>query len=130
MQGGGNVVAGETFTPEIFNSEDSSYYPICGHNFWDNDHGAATACAGLGFRTGEAVITNAVYNTDAMPVGSCIEEEPLNTCTNGGNDYGNFDWDGGSCRAGNMIGVDILCTDAAGLPLHLFVFLPCTHTRT
>ena len=76
--GGAEVVAGVPFTPEIFYPQDSTYYKICGHYFWDDDQGASAACLELGFvGGGEVVETRSVYATDAMPVGRCIVGERL-----------------------------------------------------
>ena len=30
-------------------------YPLCGHNFWDNNEGVTTACKLLGFETGKLI---------------------------------------------------------------------------
>ena len=37
-------------TPEYYLNGD--WYPICGHYFWDNDHGATAFCRKLGSTSG------------------------------------------------------------------------------
>ena len=85
------------------------WYPVCGHYFWDNNHGAATACRQLGFIDGTANRTHNSYVENAMPVGGCQPHEDLAKCTARGNAWGNFDYRNGFCKVGNQVGVQIVC---------------------
>jgi len=111
--GGVDVVAGVPFVPKVL--FEGSYYPVCGHHFWDDQAGASTICRELGFPNGGLLtITNAIFDTDAMPVGRCLEGEALDSCTGPGNAWGDFDrvlLFGGVCTAGNEIGVTVTCSD-------------------
>ena len=104
------VAEGIPFTPEVFSTKDSSWHPICGHRFWDNDKGATTACVEFGFNSGVVVRTDAIYDSDAVLVGICNEGEALDSC------FIDPDWPtihlsgtSLSCTAGNAVGVDITC---------------------
>ena len=94
----------------MYSPQDASFHPICGHFFWNNNHGATAVCVALGFGYGVSVRTNAAYNRDAMPVGECHAGEALDICSAGGNAFGDLSYNGGSCRSGNSIGVEIICT--------------------
>merc|ERR1712032_106138 len=39
---------GVAFDPRVFYN--GTFYPICGHHFWDNNEGASTICRKLGFK--------------------------------------------------------------------------------
>ena len=104
------VAEGIPFTPEVFSTKDSSWHPICGHRFWDNDKGATTACVEFGFNSGVVVRTEAIYDSDAVLVGMCNDGEALDSC------FIDPDWPTThlsgtslSCTAGNAVGVDITC---------------------
>ena len=101
------MVEDEAFVPEVL--YEGQYYPICGHNFWDNDDGATTVCKALGFISGARIRTDAVYKVDAMPVGKCNSGEALDDCTAGYNEWGNFNYAKGHCKEGNPIGVQVIC---------------------
>ena len=106
--------------PEI--SFDGSWYPICGHHFWDSDDGAALVCRKLGFETGKR--SNSVWNKvwvakDAMPVGKCeATDDSLMTCRGGSNYFGDV---GGrkeaaqraSCKRGEKVWPAIRCYGGA-----------------
>merc|ERR1711990_613252 len=63
-------VAGTAFYPQIF--YEGSFYPICGHYFWDNNDGATTVCRALGFSSGsKSEPRTSVSPANAMPVGKC-----------------------------------------------------------
>eukprot|EP00937_MAST-01D_sp_MAST-1D-sp2_P000414 g414.t1 len=110
--GGHGVLVGEEFQPEVqYNGE---WYPICGHYFWDDNIGATTVCQALGFPAGTMRRTRATFTKDSMPVGRCRAGEALDSCTFGGNAWGNFAYHGGWCRAGHGIGVAVKCTGAQG----------------
>ncbi len=97
------------FIPEI--EYEGRYYPICGLDFWDNDEGASALCRLAGYRHGGiAIRTNAIYDKDAMPVGKCYTGEVVDSCSAGGNAYGDFSYPGGACAAGQPVGVEVVCT--------------------
>ena len=97
------------FIPEI--DYEGHYYPICGLDFWDNDEGASTLCRLAGYRHGGIVIrTNATYVKDAMPIGKCYPGEDGDSCSAGGNAYGDFSYREGACAAGQPVGVEVVCT--------------------
>jgi hypothetical protein len=91
--GKATVVSGQAFSPEIMYN--GSWYPICGHWFWDDNNGATTVCQGLGFSSG---LVSSGYGERAhtsqpkaaMPVGRCNAGEALTSCSNGGNYWGDF----------------------------------------
>ena len=111
------VIPGVPFIPEVFFEE--SFYPICGHWFWNNNVGAGLVCEALGFHFGGTVhMTHDRYSRDAMPVGHCNDADvSLTSCSGGGNAFGELDYNGEWCSKGNFIGVKVVCTPdpAAGL---------------
>ena len=107
-EGGKQVVAGQAFVPEVL--YEGNYYPICGHHFWDNKNGATTICKALGFAGGTKQLTRTKYTLDAMPVGECKADEPLDKCTGAWTTWGDFDWSGKRCNKGNDVGVTVTCT--------------------
>lgn len=117
---------GEAFVPEVL--FEGKYYPICGHYFWDNDLGAGSVCKSLGFTGGNDIHatsrTGHVYDTNAMPVGGCMDGEDLTKCTGGDNAWGNFDFRDGRCKRGNSVGVKVTCyTQGAFVRMHMYIFL-------
>ena len=100
------VEAGQPFVPEVLYKD--TYYPICGHYFWDNHNGATTVCKSLGFNNGESKMTMAVYDVDAMPVGRCNPGQELTTCPIGLKAWGNLD--SAVCKKGQKAGVKVTCT--------------------
>jgi len=71
------------------------------------------------------VHTEAIFSTNAMPVGRCNEGEALDSCTGGGNGFENSDWkaDSSDCTAGNAVGVDIWCFDLPYKPMEALLFM-------
>ena len=120
--------AGKAFVPEVFHND--AWYPICGPAFWDSDDGATTVCRAFGYYVGKIKRTEEIYNGDAMPVGSCRSGEPLDVCTGGGNAWGdpggNISFNNGSisCKKGNRIGIQIICTFPAPI-IHGVVITVC-----
>eukprot|EP00937_MAST-01D_sp_MAST-1D-sp2_P002325 g2325.t1 len=107
---------GVRFVPEVqFNG---SWYPICGAKMRENNNAADTICKQLGFSGGGAVVpmpsewctstdTNGwrgterpcyfridsfEVNASMMPIGKCGKGQPLHECDQGGNEWGNVDW--------------------------------------
>ncbi len=102
------------FIPEI--AYEGHFYPICGLDFWDNDEGASTLCRLAGYRHGGVVIrTNAIYVKDAIPIGKCYPGEDVDSCSAGGNAYGDFSYREGACAAGQPVGVEVVCTQQVKL---------------
>ena len=99
-----------------------NWYPICGHYFWDNDHGASTLCKQLGFNSGKQSKTRAKFSVDAMPVGKCGASQRLNKCSLGGNAWGNFSCGNGWCKKGTSIGVTVR---ARLQRVYVYEFLDC-----
>jgi hypothetical protein len=109
------------FIPEI--DYEGQYYPICGLNFWDNDEGASALCRLAGYRHGGIVIrTNAPYVKDAMPIGKCYTGEDVDSCSAGGNAYGDFSYQEGACAVGQSVGVEVVCTRQVKKCCTRFVF--------
>ena len=102
---GTTVGAGKAMYLEV--SYKGKWYPICGHHFWDNHHGANTLCKQLGFSSGKQSPTKAKFSVDAMPVGNCGASQRLNKCNQGGNAWGNFAYSNGWCKKGTAIGVTV-----------------------
>ena len=90
-------------TPFLF--KDDRWFPICGHYFWDNNHGAKSFCKQLGYTEGWISETRLTYSEDSIRVGKCEEGEYLMSCTGDDNSYET----GGSCSAGNDAGISIEC---------------------
>ncbi len=111
--GGQAPLADVPFIPEI--EHDGSYYPVCGIGFADNDEGASALCRRMGYNYGgNAIHTNAIYAKDAMPIGKCNPGEGVESCSAGGNAYGDFASQAGACAAGNPVGVQIVCNEQVG----------------
>jgi hypothetical protein len=109
---GTTIGAGKDMYPEV--SYMGRWYPICGHYFWDNSHGATMFCKQLGFRSGVLGKRGANFNIDAMPVGKCRPGQHFNQCNAGGHAWGNFNYRGGWCKKGRQyggrgVGVAIKC---------------------
>ena len=89
--------------------------PICGHYFWDNQHGATKFCQLMGYDTGywEGKKSGS-YNVDSFRIGKCEENDDWMSCSGGCNDYevgGKCYWLS-SCTAGQNIKFSIACTGA------------------
>jgi hypothetical protein len=83
--------------PWVKHTSDGSFHPLCGHNFWDNDHGATAFCKLAGYSTGSAVKTEIAFGVAAVRVGLCSAGDKLDACTGGQNKWDAIsDW----CPAG------------------------------
>eukprot|EP01047_Picozoa_sp_COSAG01_P058277 COSAG01_NODE_6846_length_3471_cov_17.654804_4_plen_296_part_00 len=102
---------GTDWYPEV--SYKGQWYPVCGHYFWDNDHGANTFCKMLGFEKGTRGRKYRTLNKDAMPVGNCAPGQHFNKCNGGGNAWGNFRQKSGWCMQGKRVGISVKCTGGA-----------------
>ena len=89
---------------------DGNWSSICGHWFWDNQHGVEAFCQKLGFKGGMFSKKNIPYKDDAIQVGKCSSEETIDSCTAAQNPYTKTGW----CQAGYLydgkhIGFTISC---------------------
>jgi hypothetical protein len=114
---GTSIGANKDMYPEV--AYKGKWYPICGHYFWDNNHGATTFCKQLGFNSGVRRHTRVNFNVDAMPVGKCRVGQRFNKCNAGGHAWGNLNYRNGWCNAGAQwggrgIGVAIRCIGGKG----------------
>ena len=94
--------------------KDGRWVPICGHYFWDNNHGATLFCQKMNYDEGTVVKTPAALSLDAFRIGKCeASDKRLLACTGGCNDLkvggvcSGF-W-GGDCSAGNAAVVKVRC---------------------
>ena len=81
----GNAKLAADGTPYLF--WDDKWYPICGHYFWNDNHGVDAFCRELGFSSGTRRISNSNYGEDAIKVGSCKAGEDIASCTGEQNFY-------------------------------------------
>ena len=109
--GAAMVTSGISFVPEVRFGQD--WYPICGHQFWNNNNGASTICKALGFSSG-TLQRGQPYDLDSMEVGLCNPGQPLDACTGGGNRWGPPSTSGW-CRKGQDAGITVTCLKE-GLP--------------
>ena len=105
QSGNGDVKFEENSTPYIV--WDNVWSPICGHYFWDNQHGSELFCQKLGYTSGTFERSNQKYSKDAIDVGRCNPGDTLEKCTGGGNGYivGSDNW----CSAGKGVKITISC---------------------
>ena len=90
-----------------FLRKDDTWFPICGHYFWDNNHGATAFCNKLGYPKGTVHKTRHRYSENSIRVGKCKEGQYLMACTDGSNSYKT----GGNCSAGKKAGIRITCDE-------------------
>ena len=95
---------------------DKEWSPICGHYFWNNEHGAIKFCQQLGHRSGTFLHhVTGTYPKDAFKIGECLEDDAWLNCSGGCNDY----QIGGSCEgqeyvncsSGHTIKIAISCVE-------------------
>ena len=110
-------------TPMIF--WNSTWSPICGHHFWNDDNGATKFCEKLGCYFGGTVTPflgnytdhdgNVSYDDDALLVGRCHKDDAWGECSGGcnGEEIGGRCHHGGdfseACRAGQPVRINITC---------------------
>ena len=106
LAGGGGVRLEDDKFPEV--CLNGMWSPICGHWFWDNDHGATVFCTKLGYEYGHVNPREeqraGTYHVPAIHVGKCRAREELTACTGGHNHYTSR-----NCNAGDKIGITITC---------------------
>ena len=72
--------------PEL--NVDGAWISICGHWFWNNDHGATLFCQQLDpkFVIGTVTNINKKLESDAIQIGECMKDDAWLACTGGCND--------------------------------------------
>ena len=75
----GDVKLEKDGTPMLFWKE--KWSPICGHYFWDNQHGANTFCKKLGYPSGKQERASAKYGEESIQIGRCNKDVDLTECT-------------------------------------------------
>merc|ERR1712020_532793 len=75
--------------------------PICGHWFWDNQHGANTFCKKLGYLSGKQERANEKYGEKSIQIGRCNKDVDLTECTK----------KKGYCGAKDKVAIRITCAD-------------------
>lgn len=104
-----DLVPNSQFYPWVLKG--STWYPVCGHYFWNGDGGAIVACRQLGFESGTMHRTGIHFSGPALAVGYCnaATDTSLGSCTA---TWNNFHEGGGNvhCQPGHDIGVAISCS--------------------
>ena len=90
-------------TPYLFWG--GGWSPICGHWFWNNQHGAKSFCEKLGFIDGTLNKENSEYCEDSIEIGMCNSGDTIDSCTGGSNKYSKTEW----CQTGNQVKITITC---------------------
>ena len=111
----GDVKLEDDGTPLVF--WNNVWSPICGHYFWDNQHGATKFCQRMGYDAGQLSWRDPIhrYMEDAFRIGRCNSYDDWTSCSDGCNDY-RADGYGCSnnynayCRAGERVGITISCS--------------------
>merc|ERR1711881_521945 len=93
----GDVKLEKDGTPMLFWKE--KWSPICGHYFWDNQHGANTFCKKLGSPSGKQERASAKYGEESIQIGRCNKDVDLTECTKK-KSY---------CHAGDKVAIRITC---------------------
>lgn len=60
---------------------ENAWVPICGHYFWENDHGCDLVCQKLGYDSGTTTKLQTPYDEDALEVGRCNSNDRISACT-------------------------------------------------
>jgi len=106
---------GTPFYPWV--SYQSSWYPICGHYFWDNNDGATLICQQLGFDAGTLTRSNTPFPVVAMHPGRCSDsDESLTSCSLGANYWQDplTHRNSQHCAAGTRASVMVTCSLSDG----------------
>ena len=118
----GNVAwaaSGTPVTPEVYYN--GSWYPICGHYFWDDDQGATNFCQKLGATsgsvsppnkdasgTGTSTLNPPELGQTAMHVGLCGKGQAMPECNEKGNHWGDLKQAG--CQKGSPARMTVTCS--------------------
>ena len=97
----------------------STWAPICGHYFWDNNYGADIFCQKLGYTNGTVTPKKTdphskIYIEDSLRVGKCYSRNGrLTSCSGGCNDWRTggacYENDSANCTAGQKVAITINC---------------------
>lgn len=91
---------------------EDAWRPICGHFFWNNNHGCDTICKRSGYSSGTKTSRGSTYTEDAFWVGECASNVDLLQCRSEGSLYETYPQDRQDCFSGKSIGVTCTCQDA------------------
>ena len=97
---------GDNEIAEIFINE--MWVPICGHYFWDNNHGAELFCQKLGYKSGQPGAKSPLPS-DGVKIGKCYYGDIWPNCSGGCNDHSIGGNELCDCRSGAMSGTKINC---------------------
>ena len=86
----GDVKLEKDGTPMLFWKE--KWSPICGHYFWDNQHGATTFCKKLGYSSGQQERANTNYDEISIIIGTCQQDQDLAECNDLRNNLASIYW--------------------------------------
>lgn len=90
-----------------------SWHTVCGHWFWNDDNGAATACKKLGYPNGGKIHRmsgQTLNNNDPIYIGACKPGEAIGQCTAGYNSgCGQNAIDCAECSRGTDAVIEIEC---------------------
>ena len=100
--------------PEV--SIHGNWSPICGHYFWNNNHGATLFCRKLNpqFKSGTIIPRyDKPLESDGVRIGRCFSDDHWPECSGGCNDFETgsscFEAAGGKCTAGDVGSMEIHC---------------------
>merc|ERR1719336_889951 len=93
---------------------EKKWWPICGHYFWDNEHGAETFCKKLGYTGGKLEKHRKKLSVEALLIGVCKPGQSLDKCTGNCNNYLS-DEKCSNCASGQHVGIKAICTGGNGL---------------
>lgn len=88
----GDVKLSEYPTGNPYLYYNGEWVPICGHYWWDNNHGCTTICSALGYTSGTRQHTRTVYDVNSIEVGKCNAGEDILSCTMAHNFYTETSW--------------------------------------
>ena len=101
----------EDGTPLLF--FDQKWSPICGHSFWDDNHGATSFCKQLGYESGTVTRKNGKYPVASLRIGRCRTGEQLTVCTHGGNYLNHDRLQHRYCYPQETVSISIACDQQA-----------------
>ena len=85
-----------------------AWTPICGHFFWDGDHGASLFCQKLGFPSG-TIGDRIKLPSDGVRIGKCEVGNVWPYCSGGCNDHSIGGTKCSDCQSGAKSGITIHC---------------------